>query len=144
MKRKETDKSQKENKVKLRLNFKYHFSGSDVKCHSRWHHCFSFTSFFKVFILNMPVYFPDGSSRYYKPLRKYKQRLLSPDERLERRLGNFPKVFPPLCLLHLCILRYTCPVCQGLEDVSLLKAQGSCLILVNCQTAYYDDHVVRC
>ena len=94
---------------------------------------FFFYQSFKVFILNMPVYFPVGSSRYYKPLRKYKQRLLSPDERLERRLGNFPKVFPPLCLLHLCILRYTCPVCQGLEDVSLLEKKSSGLMSNSCQ-----------
>ena len=58
---------------------------------------------------------------HYKPLNKFAPTLPvihEVDENLAPLKRGMPSYYPPLCLRHLCEMRYTCLVCRGQRSVS--------------------------
>ena len=58
---------------------------------------------------------------HYKPLDKFAPTLPvihEVDENLAPLKRGMPSYYPPLCLRHLCEMRYTCLVCRGQLSVS--------------------------
>ena len=92
----------------------------------------------------------DVHTRYYRPLKLFRRNLGSIpelDESYTRRPGYFRPdplyIYPtwskgnytPVCLHHLCCMRYTCDVCSGRKTVShfLLKISSFTKNFYTCQ-----------